>query len=136
MSVGRREVREDQHGTPTGYTYGCRCRQCTLANRDRNRQYNAMPVVAHGRVGYGRGCRCDECYEYNQAASGAAQRRATPEGAASLDEVRQWGISLGLPLPSKGPVPQPLIDRWNREHPERICERKGRTGRLWDVGAS
>lgn len=28
------EVRENQHGTTTGYCYGCRCSRCTRAHRE------------------------------------------------------------------------------------------------------
>lgn len=30
-----REVREDQHGTVTGYAYGCRCHECRVAKSER-----------------------------------------------------------------------------------------------------
>lgn len=33
----RREVRDDQHGTRTGYKYGCRCTACLGAERLYNR---------------------------------------------------------------------------------------------------
>lgn len=32
-------VREDQHGTSTGYGYGCRCEGCRAAGADRRRRY-------------------------------------------------------------------------------------------------
>lgn len=31
--MARREVRADQHGTVTGYSYGCRCDGCAAAKR-------------------------------------------------------------------------------------------------------
>lgn len=34
MSTTQREVREDQHGTVTGYAYGCRCGECRTARRE------------------------------------------------------------------------------------------------------
>ena len=36
-----RAVREDQHGTSTGYAYGCRCDTCRGAARAHNAAYNA-----------------------------------------------------------------------------------------------
>lgn len=34
-------------------------------------------------------------------------------------EVRQWAVSLGYPLSNVGTLPLALIERWNREHPDR-----------------
>lgn len=34
-----RTVREDQHGTTTGYSYGCRCNSCRRAVAERNKAY-------------------------------------------------------------------------------------------------
>lgn len=39
--------------------------------------------------------------------------------APTRGEVRQWGVSLGYPLPNVGTLPHALIERWNREHPDR-----------------
>lgn len=48
MSATKREVRDDQHGTITGYTYGCRCNACRLGKRmyDRENDRNEAAVSA------------------------------------------------------------------------------------------
>jgi hypothetical protein len=39
--------------------------------------------------------------------------------SATEGEVRQWGIGLGLPVAARGKLPHGLVERWNREHPDR-----------------
>lgn len=41
-----REVRADQHGTITGYVYGCRCNACRIARREYAREYSHESVSA------------------------------------------------------------------------------------------
>jgi hypothetical protein len=41
-----RTVREDQHGTNTAYTYGCRCNPCCEAARVYRREYEGDRVSA------------------------------------------------------------------------------------------
>jgi hypothetical protein len=80
--------REDQHGTVTGYGYGCRCDDCRKANRLKGAarrwalgvptRYGPPPQpIKHGTLhAYSRrGCRCDLCREANTAA--ARLRRAS-----------------------------------------------------------
>jgi hypothetical protein len=68
------EVRPEQHGTRTGYHYGCRCGDC----RDAQAAYDAARRPRKGRTpkpptplrhgtchAYNRGCRCDECRRAN-----------------------------------------------------------------------
>lgn len=71
-----------RHGTASGYTYGCRCAECTKArseqvaewrrqNPHKVRQYRALASTreergttraAHGtRTRYAAGCRCEAC---------------------------------------------------------------------------
>lgn len=38
---------------------------------------------------------------------------------ATEREVRQWGVGLGLPVAARGKLPRGLVERWNREHPDR-----------------
>lgn len=61
--VERREVRDDQHGTITGYSYGCRCDSCKQARRDYY-QLSKRPKeqIPHGTLTkYRYGCRCEPC---------------------------------------------------------------------------
>jgi hypothetical protein len=47
------EIRQDQHGTTTGYRYGCGCDACRAANRDYRRAWvaeNREYVREWGRV--------------------------------------------------------------------------------------
>lgn len=39
MTDLKRPVRPEQHGTITGYVYGCRCDPCRAAQRERNRTH-------------------------------------------------------------------------------------------------
>lgn len=63
-----------QHGTLTGYSYGCRCADCRAVNTEASRAWRlAHPTpprpaspVRHGEVaGYRRGCRCGPCRQAN-----------------------------------------------------------------------
>lgn len=72
----RREVRADQHGTRTGYNYGCRCVECREAHNAHNRALRArrraegVPAgIEHGTANAytNYGCRCDECRAANTA---------------------------------------------------------------------
>lgn len=53
------------HGTRSCYVHdNCRCKPCTTANREHQRQLVARPVEPknHGTLlGYNRGCRCEAC---------------------------------------------------------------------------
>lgn len=33
---------DPRHGTKRGYLYGCRCKECTRANTEKNREYRKM----------------------------------------------------------------------------------------------
>lgn len=68
-----RTVKEHQHGTLTGYVYGCRCRDCTEAHR----VSKPKSSIKHGtEYGYKRGCRCRSC---KRASREARCRRAGKE---------------------------------------------------------
>ena len=128
-----REVRDDQHGTRTGYAYGCRCDDCRFANASHQRMRAAMGKVRVRRVddsihgtstNYSNGCRCESCTSAATAAARALreQRRATTySSTASRDEVKQWARGLGLPVAANlaGYRAELIIARYNREHPER-----------------
>jgi len=67
-------VRPEQHGTRTGYHYGCRCDDCRRAIREASQAWrDAHPTpprppvpISHGELaGYRRGCRCDDCRAAN-----------------------------------------------------------------------
>lgn len=47
--------------------------------------------------------------------------------APTRGEIRQWGLGLGLPVGRTGALPQGLVDRWNREHPDAQFEDPGTT---------
>lgn len=71
-------VKPEQHGTKTGYEYGCRCVDCNAANAAYSRAYRAKarPVRPdqHGtRTGYAYGCRCRPCRD-SQVAHTRARR--------------------------------------------------------------
>jgi hypothetical protein len=40
------QVKSDQHGTHTGYTYGCRCDQCVQAESGYRRDRNQLKAIA------------------------------------------------------------------------------------------
>lgn len=46
MSRLRRVVKPEQHGTRTGYDYGCRCDACREARRKQGAEYRASHVEA------------------------------------------------------------------------------------------
>lgn len=99
-----RPVRDDQHGTNTGYAYGCRCYACCAASRAYHRAY----VSTHR--------------DQRNASKREARRRESADTFsrhASADEVRLWANSIGLTLPRAGRARDLLIDRFNREHPDR-----------------
>lgn len=78
-------VRPDQHGTRTGYYYGCRCADCRSANAANSRANRAMGRTVrpdqHGTLtGYEYGCRCQRCKDAKAAATRA--RRALLRQAA------------------------------------------------------
>lgn len=49
--------------------------------------------------------------------------RADPVTAVTLAQVREWARGLGLPVTRSGPLPPALLDRWDREHPDRPAPR-------------
>lgn len=119
--MSTRPVRDDQHGTTTGYGYGCRCWSCRKSVADKRRLVKAVGIGSddprHGTlVGYAsHGCRCGPC---RQAHSEYQNSRRPVTEDVTPGVVRQWGLSLGLPLGPKT-LPAGLIVRWNREHPDR-----------------
>ena len=133
MSATTREVRDDQHGTTTGYAYGCRCQPCRTAAEAKRRVVRRRGIAPddsrHGTIdGYIRfACRCEEC----TSAHVAYQREkgwlpaAPPAGTVTIGEVREWARGLGLPASASlhGRNGALIIARWNREHPERPFER-------------
>ena len=101
----QREVREDQHGTQTGYVYGCRCYRCSAASRAYHRQYAA----AH---------RTEITTARRESRQQASE--STFSIQASYDEVRLWANSLGFSIPARwGKAREQIIARYNREHPDR-----------------
>jgi hypothetical protein len=84
--------------------------------------WRERPITHGTATGYARGCHCDDCREAKMAANAATRMRkkltAAPD-SPTPNEVRDYGRSLGLPINQNGPVPPGLIDRWNRDHPER-----------------
>lgn len=123
------EVKPHHHGTLTGYTYGCRCQPCrtcnSLAVRARKRQGIPEADPRHGSLaGYSAGCRCEPCTDSKSASNGSYRlaHGRVPTGSVSRDEVRAFGMGLGLPIASRGFLPAGLIQRWNREHPDRPYE--------------
>jgi hypothetical protein len=124
-----REVCDDQHGTRTGYVYGCRCQPCRtaneIANRARRRKGLEPDDPRHGTLtGYaGCACRCEDCSNANlEYLRQKGWLPAAPEaGTVTLGEVREWARGLGLPVTSSlsGRNGAAIIARWNREHPER-----------------
>lgn len=92
--MGRREVRSEQHGTLTGYTYGCRCVECRSCHREyRTRRTSGQPDTSHtcekcGRVILKRnGVR--GAYPKKCARCGAAARRAPRRGQRELGRLCQ-----------------------------------------------
>lgn len=55
--------------------------------------------------------------------------------APTTREVRRWAQGLGLPVADKGDLPLGVIQRWNREHPDRPFVVNPRHGRIggWPV---
>jgi hypothetical protein len=58
-------------------------------------------------------CRCDEC----RAGHAAYQSQWVSGECATAAELREWAHGLGFDIPRR--IPKPLIDRWNRERPDR-----------------
>jgi len=61
-------MKPEQHGTTTGYTYGCRCSLCKKAMSDAKKQIRSVGIPPddkrHGtQSGYQRGCRCSACID-------------------------------------------------------------------------
>jgi hypothetical protein len=84
-------VRDDQHGTRTGYSYGCRCDACRAAQaacdsarRPRTgRTPKPSTPLRHGTChGYNRGCRCDECQRANMESQRRWKARRAARAAA------------------------------------------------------
>lgn len=44
--MSARTVREDQHGTATGYTYGCRCSDCRSAARLYRKEFVSDEILS------------------------------------------------------------------------------------------
>jgi len=88
LSVTSRPVSSDQHGTLTGYSYGCRCDPCRDAKSDYTRRWQeqkrASDRVPHGTCnGFDNyGCRCGPCSE-------AKRERTGSEESLSLHRKRQ-----------------------------------------------
>jgi hypothetical protein len=82
---------DPRHGTTNGYSnFGCRCAQCTEANRLAQAAYKAR-LRAEGRVlgahgtdsCYDSGCRCDECRAaHNRKSREYKRRRRTADADA------------------------------------------------------
>lgn len=69
----KKTIREDQHGTSTGYGYGCRCEGCRVAGADRRRRYR-------------------ERYPERVAESRRRSRAENPDKHAEQWRIRQYGI--------------------------------------------
>jgi len=64
---------DSRHGTPTGYSLGCRCSACYEVGSEQNKKYREQLAAEllsnpdhelHGTIaGYSAGCRCDACRE-------------------------------------------------------------------------
>lgn len=88
--VEKKILRPEQHGTTTGYHYGCRCSPCCVAMREYQQDYLARkrseptPDDVHGTFkGYNiHACRCDECIEAWRAHY-APQKQATVDRRAA-----------------------------------------------------
>jgi hypothetical protein len=91
-------VKSEQHGTATGYNYGCRCNACREAIRIKGvarRRAQGVPdrhgpppgPIKHGTLhAYSnRGCRCDDCRRVNTEA--ARQRRARLAGSSQTQDA-------------------------------------------------
>ena len=95
---------DPRHGTPNGYNnLGCRCRPCTKANSDYNRERNhatgrKRPIAEmrkpltgpddprHGTAGAwsDRKCRCDKCRDFARKAQADYRRRRAARDAAEM----------------------------------------------------
>lgn len=93
-----RTVREDQHGTNTGYTYGCRCDECREAAREYRREHGSsvgpeavervMAALEHEADMDGlvtaSGDRLGELADISRAAVGLAIHELAEQGRASV----------------------------------------------------
>jgi hypothetical protein len=67
-------VNEPEHGTPRGYSRGCRCQPCKTAHNERckanqARRLSRLTDDDHGTTrAYRDGCRCTKCKDANTAA--------------------------------------------------------------------
>lgn len=83
-------ARRLEHGTLSRYVKGCRCEQCTEANRERTRARRAAHAgtpaeeFRHGATGYtDYGCRCETCKDGHRVSCRESQlRRAAREASA------------------------------------------------------
>lgn len=97
--TAKRTVRADQHGTETGYGYGCRCHDCRVANRvglhvsdettekvlaaiEREADLDGLITASQQRLG--------ELASVSQQAASNAVRRLVAEG-----RVRAQGRRVG-----------------------------------------
>jgi hypothetical protein len=83
-------VRPEQHGTVTGYYYGCRCETCKAVNAEKSRAARragrTVRPEQHGtRTGYQYGCKCEACRGAQAVHTRA--RRAAALGAAGREDV-------------------------------------------------
>jgi hypothetical protein len=85
------QVRPEQHGTRTGYHYGCRCDDCQAAQaaydaarRPRKGRTRKPPSpLRHGTChAYNRGCRCDDCRRANTESQRRWKARRAARAAA------------------------------------------------------
>ena len=111
------------HGTRARYSAGCRCSECTEANRAYNRAYldrvkrvaneTGQPMYAdrpHGRQEtYNRGCRCELCRKVE------AERHQRKRARAKLGVLPNPRVYPSVPL-------QPLLERLSSHLGERIEE--------------
>lgn len=87
----------------------------------RHLQLNTQSIMPSGSSRHGtlsryrRGCHCDLC----RAANTEYARRRREGQYATKSEVKEWMRGLGWDRPMPANIPQPIIDRWNREHPDR-----------------
>lgn len=108
--AGMSVATEREHGSRSRYCAGCRCEDCTRANREYNRENHRKlarergikPRVAkHGTYSkYRLGCRCDKCMEahrlYRRAQNYATGVCSPKVRAEDLKPLVECLVSFGL----------------------------------------